>query len=49
MLDLVLDQSALAVSIAMGGAIVLLLTGTSLLEWYWIALLGGRELSVRTL
>jgi hypothetical protein len=45
MLDLVLDQSALAVSIAMGGAILLLLTGTSLLEWYWIALLAVASLA----
>jgi hypothetical protein len=46
MLDLVLDQSALAISIAMGGAILLLLTGTSLLEWYWIALLAVASLAV---
>jgi len=46
MVDLVLDQSALAISIAMGGAIVLLLTGTSLLEWYWIALLAIASLAV---
>lgn len=45
MLDLVLDQSALAISIAMGGAILLLLTGTSLLEWYWIALLAVGSLT----
>jgi hypothetical protein len=45
MLDLVLDQSALAVSIAMGGAILLLLTGTSLLECYWIALLAVASLA----
>lgn len=46
MLDLVLDQSALAVSIAMGGAIVLMVTGTSLLEWYWIAVLAVASLAV---
>src|ERR1700730_6517300 len=45
MLDLVLDQSALAISIAMGGAILLLLTGTSLLEWYWIALIAVASLT----
>jgi hypothetical protein len=45
LLDLVLDQSALAISIAMGGAILLLLTGTSLLEWYWIALLAVASLA----
>jgi hypothetical protein len=46
MLDLVLDQSALAISIAMGGAIVLLLIGTSLLEWYWIAVLAIASVAV---
>jgi hypothetical protein len=45
MLDLVLDQSALAISIAMGGAIVLMLIGTSLLDWYWIALLAIASLA----
>jgi hypothetical protein len=45
MLDLVLDQSALAISIAMGGAIVLMLIGTSLLEWYWIAVLAVASLA----
>src|ERR1700727_2389837 len=39
MVDLVLDQLALAISIAMGGAILLMLTGTSLLDCYWISLL----------
>jgi hypothetical protein len=46
LVDLVLDQSALAISIAMGGAIVLMLTGTSLLEWYWIAVLAVASLAV---
>ncbi len=46
MIDLVLDQSALAISIAMGGAILLLILGTSLLEWYWIALLAVASLAV---
>jgi hypothetical protein len=46
LLDLVLDQSALAISIAMAGAILLLLTGTSLLEWYWIALLAIASLAI---
>jgi len=45
LLDLVLDQSALAISICMAGAILLLLTGTSLLEWYWIALLAIASLA----
>lgn len=39
LLDILLDQSALALSIFMSGAILVLLTGTSLLEWYWIALI----------
>ena len=46
LIDLVLDQGALAISIVMGGAIVLMLTGTSLLEWYWIALLAVASLAV---
>src|SRR5580704_12668598 len=46
LLDLVLDQSALAISIAMGGAILLMLTGTSLLEWYWIAVLAIASLAI---
>ena len=45
MLDLVLNQSALAISIAMGGAILLLVIGTSLLEWYWIALIAVASLA----
>ena len=45
LLDLVLAQSALAVSIAMAGAILLLITGASLVEWYWIALLAIASLA----
>ncbi len=33
---LVLDKSALAAIIAMGGVILLLLVGTEILEWYWL-------------
>ena len=36
---MVLDKAALALSIAMGGAILLLLVGTQILDWYWPALL----------
>lgn len=36
---LLLDHFALAASIAMAGAILLLLTGNQILNWYWIALL----------
>jgi hypothetical protein len=46
LVDLVLDQAALAISIAMGGAIVLMVLGTSLLEWYWIAVLAIASLAV---
>jgi hypothetical protein len=45
LLDLILDQSLLALAIAMAGAILLLLTGTSLLEWYWVALLALASLA----
>jgi hypothetical protein len=40
----VLDQTVLAVAIAMSGAILLLLAGTQILEWYWIALLAVASL-----
>jgi hypothetical protein len=36
---LVLDKTALAAIIAMGGAILLLLLGTEILDWYWLVLL----------
>jgi hypothetical protein len=36
---LLLDHVALAASIAMAGAILLLLTGNQILNWYWIVLL----------
>lgn len=38
-LQLLVDQSAFAFSIACGGAILILLTGTEILAWYWPALL----------
>jgi hypothetical protein len=41
---LLLDQSALAVTIGMGGAVVLLLAGTQILDWYWVALLAVASL-----
>lgn len=37
--QLLLDKGALALLIGMGGAILLLLTGTQVLEWYWPVLL----------
>ena len=36
---LILDKAALALTIVMGGALVLLLVGTQILDWYWLALL----------
>jgi hypothetical protein len=36
---LALDQSALALTIGMGGVILLLLTGTQILDWYWVVLI----------
>jgi hypothetical protein len=41
---LLLDQTALAVTIGMGGAILLLLTGTQILDWYWVVLLAVASL-----
>jgi hypothetical protein len=44
--QLVLDKGALALVIGMSGAILLLLTGTQLLEWYWLVLLTVVSLGV---
>ncbi len=43
---LLLDQSALALTIGMGGAVVLLLAGTQILDWYWVVLLAVGSLGV---
>jgi hypothetical protein len=43
---LVLDQSSLALTIGMGGAILLMLIGTQILDWYWVALLAVASLAV---
>ena len=43
---LLLDQSALALTIGMGGAIVLMLAGTQILDWYWVVLLAFVSLGV---
>jgi hypothetical protein len=40
-LQVLLEQSALALSLTLGGAILLLLVGTQVLEWYWLAVLFG--------
>lgn len=41
---LLFEQSAFAFMLAMGGAILLLLTGTQVLEWYWLVVLFGGAL-----
>jgi hypothetical protein len=41
-----LDQFALAAAIGMGGAILLLLAGTQILDWYWVVLLVAASLGV---
>ena len=38
---LVVEQAAIALSIVLCGGILLLLLGTQLLDWYWLALLGA--------
>jgi hypothetical protein len=43
---LAMDQAALALAIGMGGAIVLLLAGTQILEWYWVVLLAFASLGI---
>jgi hypothetical protein len=42
----VLDQSALALTIGMAGAIILLLVGTQILDWYWVVLLAVASFGV---
>jgi len=42
----VLDKGALALLIGMGGVILLLLTGTQILDWYWPVLLAVVSLAV---
>ena len=44
--QLALDKAALAMVIGMGGAILLLLFGTQILDWYWPVLLIAASLSV---
>jgi hypothetical protein len=43
---LLLDRSALALAIGMGGLILLLLIGTQVLDWYWVVLLALASLGV---
>jgi hypothetical protein len=41
---LAFDKGALALTIVMGGAVALLLAGTDILNWYWLALLAAASL-----
>ena len=43
---LFLDNLALALTVAMGGAILLLLAGNQILNWYWVAILAMASLGV---
>src|SRR5437868_6609103 len=43
---LVLDKGALALTIGLGGAVLLLLVGTQILDWYWPVLLAVVSLGV---
>lgn len=43
---LVLDKGALALTIGMGGAVLLLLIGTQILDWYWPVLLAAASLGI---
>lgn len=45
LLNLALDKGALALGIVMGGVIALLLAGTDILNWYWLALLAVASLA----
>jgi|SRR5579884_574591 len=44
LMRLAADKGALAIAVVMGGAAVLLLLGTQILDWYWLALLGMASL-----
>lgn len=39
LLEVAVDEASLALAIFFGGAILLLVLGTQLLDWYWLALL----------
>ncbi len=41
-----LDESAFALALALGGAVLLLLTGTQVLDWYWLVILFAGSLGV---
>jgi len=40
------DESGLALTVALGGAVILLLIGTQILAWYWLVLLFGGSLAI---
>ncbi|HEY1759510.1 MAG TPA: hypothetical protein VGG72_29325 [Bryobacteraceae bacterium] len=44
--QLAVDKGALALTIVLGGAVVLLLAGTQILDWYWLVLLAAVSLGV---
>ena len=44
--QLILDKGALAATIGLGGTVVLLLAGTQILDWYWVAALAAISLGV---
>ena len=44
--QLVIDKGSLALLVGMGGVILLLLTGTQILDWYWPVLLAVVSLAV---
>ncbi len=44
--QVLLDEGALAAAIALGGAIVLLVLGTQILDWYWLAALCAAGVAV---
>jgi len=43
---LLIDQASFSLALAMGAAIVLLLAGTEILAWYWLAVVFGGGLAV---
>lgn len=47
-LSLVLDQFVHSAMVALGGAIVLLVVGTQIFEWYWVFLLSAASLCIGT-
>jgi hypothetical protein len=44
--NLFLEQSSLALAIGMGGAILLLLAGSAIFDWYWVVLVAVASLAV---